>query len=111
MLHRGNKLFLFYSGSGCYTDDYAIGYLEASDKADPLDTASWIKHPRPFLTRNDSAARIAPGHNSFFRPPGSNEDWIVYHANPRPGLGCGAARAPHAQPLRWTPDGRPTFIN
>jgi GH43 family beta-xylosidase len=27
----------------------------------------------------------APGHNSFFTSPDGKEDWILYHANTKPG--------------------------
>jgi GH43 family beta-xylosidase len=109
ILRRGDTIFLAFSGSGCYTDDYAVGLLEASASANLLDPASWKKHPSPWLARNDAAGVFAPGHNSFFRPPGSSEDWIVYHANPRPGLGCGGARRPRVQPVRWSPAGMPVL--
>ncbi|NWF83202.1 MAG: glycoside hydrolase family 43 protein [Bryobacteraceae bacterium] len=107
VLRRGGTVFLAFSGSGCYTDDYAVGLLEASASSNLLDPASWKKHAAPWLSRNDEAGVFAPGHNSFFRPPGSNEDWIVYHANARPGLGCGGARSPRVQPIRWSPSGQP----
>ena len=61
----------------------------------------------PPAQRNDAAQVFAPGHNTFFRPPGSTEDWIVYHANAKPGLGCGAARSPRVQPIRWSATGQP----
>lgn len=108
-LRRGDRIFLAFSGSGCYTDDYAVGLLETTAAANLLDPGAWKKHSEPILSRNDSAGVFAPGHNSFFRPPGSDEDWIVYHANPRAGLGCGAARSPRVQPLRWTPAGLPVL--
>lgn len=107
VLLRGDTVFLAFSASGCYTDDYAVGLLEARASANLLDPASWKKHPVPWLARNDQAGVFAPGHNSFFRPPGSDQDWIVYHANSRPGLGCGGARSPRVQPIHWSPAGLP----
>ena len=90
-----------------YTDDYALGLLEAKFSSNLADPSAWKKHPAPWLTRNDAAQVFAPGHNTFFRPPGSTEDWIVYHANAKPGLGCGAARSPRVQPIRWSATGQP----
>lgn len=107
VLRRGGKIFVAFSASGCYTDDYAIGLLETSSSSNLLDPAAWKKHPAPWLTRNDEAGVFAPGHNSFFRPPGSGEDWIVYHANARAGLGCGGARSPRVQLIRLSPAGLP----
>lgn len=107
LARRAGKLYLAYSGSGCWTDDYAAGVLVASEAADLLSPRSWQKMPRPFLQRRDAAGVFGPGHNSFFKSPDGKEDWIVYHANPEPGLECKDRRSPRAQKLTWGPDGLP----
>lgn len=108
VLQRGGRVFLTYSGSGCWTDDYAIGLLTAPEDR-LLDPAAWEKLPAPRLTRNDAAHVFGPGHNAFFRSPDGAEDWLIYHANPAPGLGCAGARAPRAQRVHWGEDGLPWF--
>ncbi len=107
VLQRDGKIFLAYSGSGCWTDDYAVGMLVADAEADLLDPDSWRKLPEPLLTRSDDAQAFGPGHNAFFKSPDGSEDWLIYHANPLSGLGCGAARSPRAQKIIWGEDGLP----
>ncbi|MDP1026648.1 glycoside hydrolase family 43 protein [Sphingomonas sp. KR1UV-12] len=102
------RLFLTYSASACWSDDYALGLLSAPAGSDPLDPAAWTKAPAPVLKSNPAGSVFAPGHNGVFtKPDGST--WIVYHANPRADMKCTAARAPHIQRVRWTDDGRPVF--
>lgn len=101
-------LFLSYSGSACWSDDYAIGLLSAPAGSDPLDARAWTKASRPILAKDAGRGVFAPGHNGFFRAR-DGRDWIVYHANPGPGMRCTAQRSPRIQPVRWTPDGRPSI--
>ena len=109
MLKHKNKLFIVYSANGCWTDDYALGLLTTSVKSDLLDSASWVKHPEPVFTSVPELEVYAPGHNSFFKSMDGKEDWIIYHANPRPKLGCGNGRSPRAQRFSWKKDGSPDF--
>jgi GH43 family beta-xylosidase/arylsulfatase A-like enzyme len=109
LLVHDNKLFLIYSASACWTDDYALGMLTASADADLLDPASWKKHPKPVFKKSETNSVYAPGHNSFFRSPDGKEDWILYHANPAPGCGCGGKRSPRMQKFTWNKDGTPNF--
>ncbi|WP_294358180.1 glycoside hydrolase family 43 protein [uncultured Sphingomonas sp.] len=100
-------LFLSYSGSACWSDDYAIGLLHAAPGSDPLNAASWHKQPTPVVAKNPAGGVFAPGHNAFFAAGG--QTWIVYHANPRAGMKCTPARAPHVQRVTWSKDGQPVF--
>lgn len=109
ILKKGGKLFLVYSASGCWTDDYALGLLTLDETADPLDAKAWKKSPTPVFTKNPSGGAYGPGHNAFFQSPDGTEDWILYHANPQPGLECGDRRSPRMQKLTWNPDGTPNF--
>ncbi|WP_428329951.1 glycoside hydrolase family 43 protein [Mucilaginibacter sp.] len=109
MLKHGNKLFLVYSASGCWTDHYALGMLTASADADLLDAASWIKSKQPVFKESVENSVYAPGHNGFFKSPNGKEDWIIYHANPKPGCGCDGQRSPRIQKFTWNPDGSPNF--
>jgi GH43 family beta-xylosidase len=79
--------------------------------SDLLDPASWRKLPEPVFSavRANVPGTYAAGHNSFFRSPDGSEDWILYHANPAPGMGCGGRRSPRAQRFTWTADGFPDF--
>lgn len=103
------KLFIVYSASACWVDDYALGLLEADADADLLSPQSWKKHPAPVFEKSPASGVFGPGHNSFFKSPDGTQDWILYHANTRAGDGCGDRRAPHAQSFRWKADGTPEF--
>lgn len=103
---RGD-LFLTYSGSACWSDDYALGLLRAPAGSDPLNAAAWTK-TAPVLAKSPQQGVYAPGHNGFFTAPGG-ETWIVYHANPAAGLGCGAKRSPRIQRITWDARGAPIF--
>lgn len=109
MLKHGNKLFLVYSASGCWTDYYALGMLTASTDSDLLNSGSWVKSPEPVFKQSPENSVFATGHNSFFKSPDGKQDWILYHANSRPGMGCGKYRSPRAQQFIWRTDGAPDF--
>jgi GH43 family beta-xylosidase len=109
VLSHGNKLFIIYSASGCWTDFYALGMLSTSSSSNLLDADSWKKHPQPVFKQSVENKVFAPGHNSFFKSPDGKEEWILYHANNEPGQGCGSHRSPRAQKFTWTVDGIPTF--
>jgi GH43 family beta-xylosidase len=108
LLHD-DKVFIVFSASGCWTDFYTLGALQANAGADPLDARSWTKIDHPFLSTDPSAGAFGPGHNGFFKSPDGKQDWIIYHANPEPHEGCGNQRSPRIQRFTWNPDGSPNF--
>lgn len=108
-LKHGNKVFIIYSASGCWTDFYALGMLQAPANADLMDAKSWEKSEKPVFKQSPENGVYAPGHNSFFKSPDGKEDWILYHANSEPGQGCGNHRSPRAQKFSWNKDGTPNF--
>ena len=109
MLKHGNKLFLIYSVSGCWTDFYALGMSSTTVDKDLMNPASWIKSDQPVFKQSKRNGVYAPGHNCFFKSPDGKEDWILYHANSKPGEGCGERRSPRAQKFTWNADGTPDF--
>lgn len=108
-LKHGNKIFIIYSASGCWTDFYALGMLTANASADLMKPTSWKKSPKPVFKQSTENKVFAPGHNSFFKSPNGKEDWILYHANPEAGQGCGGHRSPRAQKFTWDKNGMPNF--
>jgi GH43 family beta-xylosidase len=108
-LKHGNKIFIIYSASGCWTDFYALGMLTASAKSNLLSQAAWKKSTQPVFKQTPENGVYAPGHNSFFKSPDGTEDWILYHANSEPGQGCGRDRSPRAQKFTWNKNGTPNF--
>ncbi len=109
VLEHNGKLYLIYSASGCWTEFYALGMLTADANSDLLSAASWKKNPEPVFSASRENGVYAPGHNSFFVSPDGKENWILYHANSKPGQGCGGFRSPRTQPFTWKPDGSPDF--
>ena len=103
------KLFITYSASGCWTDDYCLGMLTANAGADLLNPESWTKSKEPVLQKCVENMVFAPGHNGFFKSSDGKEDWIIFHANDHPGDGCGGSRKPHIQKITWRADGTPDF--
>ena len=108
-LQHGNRIFLIYSASGCWTDYYSLGILSTHVRSNLLDSASWSKSPEPVFKQSINNGVYAPGHNSFFKSPDGKEDWILYHANSAPGQGCGRRRSPRAQKFTWNSDDTPNF--
>jgi GH43 family beta-xylosidase len=98
------KVFLVYSASGSWTDDYCLGQL-ALNGLDPMKPSSWAKKAKPVFARTSEV--IGPGHCSFVKSPDGKEDWIVYHAARTKGGGWD--RDVRAQAFGWTADGSPDF--
>ncbi|RNI30080.1 glycosyl hydrolase family 43 [Rufibacter immobilis] len=107
--NAAGKVFLIYSASGCWTDSYALGRLTLRDNGNPMNPDDWIKAPTPVLATNADNGAFGPGHNGFFKSPDGTEDWIIYHANPAPNLGCNNSRSPRIQKFTWRADGTPDF--
>lgn len=109
ILRHGDKLFLIYSASGCWTEYYALGMLTASVNSNLMEASSWKKSAEPVFKKSIKNKVYAPGHNSFFKSPDGKQDWILYHANSQPNEGCGGLRKPRAQQFHWKADGTPDF--
>lgn len=105
--NKDEDVFLFYSASGCWTDDYKVGVLKLLEGGDPLNSNDWKKNPEPLFEKSVDDSVYGPGHNSFFKSPDGSEDWILYHANNNSGDGCGAGRSPRMQKIDWDEDGFP----
>lgn len=109
VLKHNNKVFVIYSASGCWTDNYCLGLLTADAAADLMNSGSWTKSTTPVFQSNPEGQAYAPGHNSFFKSPDGTEDWIAYHANPAAGQGCSGHRSMRIQRFSWKEDGTPYF--
>lgn len=102
-------VFLIFSASGCWTDDYKLGLMTLKEGGDPMKADDWVKSPQPVFVQKPENSAYGPGHNGFFKSPDGKEDWIIYHANPLPGLGCADRRSPRMQRFSWNGDGTPNF--
>jgi GH43 family beta-xylosidase len=107
--NNSGRVFLTYSASGCWTDDYSIGMLSLSTGGDPMNPADWTKTSAPVFSKKPENGAYAPGHNTFFKSRDGTEDWIIYHANSIAGQGCSDARNPRMQKFTWNNDGTPNF--
>ncbi|MFD2614397.1 glycoside hydrolase family 43 protein [Paenibacillus gansuensis] len=107
-LHRYGKLFLIYSASTTWSDDYSLGMLAAEENSDLLNPSSWVKSKHPVFKKSVENGVYAPGHNSFTTSPDGTEDWIVYHAIPLSEGGM-ERRQPCMQKFYWTGEGLPDF--
>ncbi|MES2829937.1 MAG: glycoside hydrolase family 43 protein [Bacteroidota bacterium] len=109
ILMHGLDMFIVYSSSGCWTDSYNLGMLRYKGKGDLLSPSSWNKNKTSMFSKSVENGVYAPGHNSFFKSADGKEDWILYHANDKPGQGCGGFRSTRAQRFTWNTDGSPNF--
>lgn len=107
VLQRDGRIFLVYSASASWTDEYTLGML-TYEGGDILDAASWVKTAAPVFAKSPEAEAFGPGHNSFVKSPDGREDWIVYHAIDHAGGGW-SRRSVRAQRFDWDAQGRPRF--
>jgi len=101
--HEGD-VFIIYSASGSWTDNYCLGQLKLVG-ADPLDPGAWEKKQTPVF--GATATVFGPGHASFTKSPDGTEDWIVYHAAQHKGAGWD--RNTRMQRFTWDIEGNPCF--
>jgi GH43 family beta-xylosidase len=101
--HNG-KLFIIYSASGSWGDDYCLGQLTFKG-GDPLRADSWVKKSTPVFARTSDVFGL--GHCCFVESPDGAEDWIIYHAAKYSGAGWN--RNVRAQKFSWNADGSPNF--
>lgn len=104
VLKRQNRVFIIYSASGSWTDDYCLGLLELQG-SEVLNPDSWVKTPEPVFSKTDRV--FGPGHASFVRSPDGTENWIVYHS--AKSSGAGWDRKVNTQKFFWRADGMPDF--
>ncbi len=107
--NSNGKVFMIFSASGCWTDDYALGMLSLANGGNPMLPADWTKNQLPVFLKNPASNAFGPGHNAFFKSPDGTEDWLMYHANNSTGLGCGTNRNVRIQKFTWNTDGTPNF--
>ena len=105
---KKGQLFLVYSASACWDDNYSLGMLTARKGSDLLKPESWAKAPQPVFHPSTANGVWGTGHNSFTKSPDGREDWIVYHAKTAADGKC-AGRSARAQKFGWNADGTPSF--
>lgn len=109
ILNHDGRIYMVYSASSCFSDDYGLGMLTADEDSDLLKPESWKKSDQPVFSKSEKNGVYGPGHNSFVKSPDGKEDWIMYHANPAAGMSCGPQRSARIQKIDWNEDGSPNF--
>jgi GH43 family beta-xylosidase len=104
VLQNNGKVFIVYSASGSWTEDYCLGQLTNTD-GDLLDRASWTKRG-PVFKKTEHVWGL--GHCSFVKSPCLTQDWIIYHSKSSKKHGW-ADRDVHAKQFTWTSEGLPDF--
>lgn len=108
ILKRNEFIFLVYSASTTWSEDYALGMLTMKETADPMNPLSWIKSQQPVFQKSIKNKVFATGHNSFTKSLDDQEDWIVYHALSAPGEDT-SLRSTRIQKFGWKQEGTPDF--
>jgi GH43 family beta-xylosidase len=104
VLKNKGKVFVIYSASGSWTDDYCLGQLKLIG-SDPLRPESWTKSRTPVFSGTETV--FSPGHASFVKSASGKEDWIVYHTAKHKGAGWD--RDINIKRFTWDIDGNPVF--
>lgn len=104
VLRRNGDLFIVYSASGSWTQDYCLGLLHNKTQ-DVLDASAWVKHG-PVFKKTSQVWGV--GHCSFVKSLCQREDWIIYHSKSTPQPGW-EDREVHAKQFTWNSDGFPDF--
>ncbi|GAB3586013.1 glycoside hydrolase family 43 protein [Hymenobacter daeguensis] len=105
---RKGQLFIVYSASACWDDNYSLGMLTARSGTDPLKAESWVKTPEPVFHPSPENGVWGTGHNGFTTSPDGRENWIIYHAKAAADGKC-EGRSARAQRFGWRADGSPDF--
>lgn len=98
-LQRNEKLYLIYSASGSWCNDYCLGRLDFLG-GDILKPENWVKEKTCQFARTENIK--GPGHCSFFEKDGVT--FIAYHAfheDEKYGWGSADTRV---QPIKWEND-------
>jgi GH43 family beta-xylosidase len=106
VLTHDGQLHIIYSGSGYWSQNYALGRLTYDGVGPIMNRSSWTKASGPVFQK--TAEIVGVGHASFTKSPDGTQDWIVYHAHPSPG-GNADARVIRIQPFTFNANGTPNF--
>lgn len=77
VIKRDGKYYMFYSGFGALSPDYAVGAAVADHPLGP-----WIKQTEPLnpiYHRNDAIELYGPGHGDVVTGPDGISDWYIRH--------------------------------
>ena len=84
ILKNGEDVFVVFSASGSWTDEYCLGMISFRG-GDICDITNWVKCPRAVLSKQDTA--YGPGHCCFLKSKDGKTNYIAYHSNLISGTG------------------------
>lgn len=102
ILVHDQKIYLVYSASGSWDNDYCLGLLTLDEGRDPLEETSWQKSAQPIFKSENEV--LGPGHNGFVKSKDGSEDWLIYHAARWDHSGWN--RSIRLQKITWTKAGQ-----
>ncbi len=102
ILKHGKQVFLIYSASGSWCDDYCLGMLTL-EGSDPMESSAWKKRPEPLFSKAEYS--FGPGHCSFVEAV-DGSTWVFYHATMESNGGWNR-RCVRAQQINWNKTGEP----
>lgn len=105
---KKGQLFVVYSASACWDDNYSLGMLTARKGSDLLKAEAWTKTASPVFSPSTANKVWGTGHNCFTKSLDGREDWIVYHAKAAADGKC-EGRSSRMQKFTWNSDGTPAF--
>src|SRR3546814_15009024 len=94
LLGPKGDLFITFSGSACWSDDYAIGLLHAAPGSYPLDAAAWRHIYGPVLVQSVAYSVYSPRPNGLFPSPERPCPWIARLAHSPAALTFTGKRTP-----------------
>jgi GH43 family beta-xylosidase len=101
VLSHGNKILIVFSASGCWTDFYTLGLIQANVGATLLDAKSWTKFNHPVLSTDPMAGAFGPGHNGFFKSPDGKQAFkIPLWVSKAHGIGSSSLRNFHIREVK-----------
>jgi GH43 family beta-xylosidase len=59
--NSNGNVFLTYSASGCWTDDYSLGLLKLKSGGNPMNAADWDKTSTPVFSTFSANGAFGPG--------------------------------------------------
>ena len=108
VLIHGDQIFIIYSASGSWTEDYCLGMLHTDIHQSPLNASAWQKVSEPVFRKDHEAGVYGVGHASFIQDHADGSHWIIYHGMEQADAGW-VGRSARIQRFHFDDEGFPQF--